>query len=340
MAAMLEVVARADADAAAAPDALQRFHALEFPARHGSQVMKYLSSHFGALSALGFGHLKRMKKADASVKPPNLVAIVLPADGVGEDAILPESVAQRREEMETQFGGRLTLVEALKLPPRTRELWEEHTARWPLVFHASVLPETQAPPPITEDEQREMEAHVRAAVAVGRAFASRSEALPCARGCVVVDPESLERVATSEAAAAGDAFLPIWHPVMVAVDAVAVRDRQKELDAQQHEHASAPKRPRREEGPSSSDAGGAELSDAQDERESYLCTGYDVYVDREPCAMCAMALVHSRARRVVFGERNESDGVLAGDVRLHTLKSLNHRYRVFHLAVADAGASR
>lgn len=353
MAVLEEIVAQADADAAAAPDALQRFHALEFPANRGSKVMKYLASHFGALSALGFGHLKRMKKAAASSPsdsklkaPANLVAIVIPVEEGG--AALPASVEDKKEEMAALFDGRLTQVEALKFPPRTRELWEEHTKNWPLVFHASVLPETLAPPPITEEEQLGMEAHVRSAVACGRTFPPSSslvdhETFPCARGCIIVDPEANEQVATSETAE-GTSFLPIWHPVMVAIDAVAARDRQKELDAQQGGRASALKKPRREEGDSSasprSDTSDLQQQGGQDERESYLCTGYDVYVDREPCAMCAMALVHSRARRVVFGARNETDGVFAGSVRLHTLKSLNHHYRVFHLAGADTDAPR
>ena len=65
--------------------------------------------------------------------------------------------------------------------------------------------------------------------------------------------------------------------------------------------------------------------------ESYLCTGYDVYLDCEPCAMCAMALVHSRARRVIFDRDNPGDGVLVSSFKLHTITSLNHHYRAFRL---------
>ncbi|CAG0881914.1 unnamed protein product [Darwinula stevensoni] len=38
----------------------------------------------------------------------------------------------------------------------------------------------------------------------------------------------------------------------------------------------------------------------------YICTGFDVYCTREPCMMCAMALIHSRVRRLLPGE--EEDG--------------------------------
>ncbi|XP_069685051.1 probable inactive tRNA-specific adenosine deaminase-like protein 3 [Periplaneta americana] len=60
----------------------------------------------------------------------------------------------------------------------------------------------------------------------------------------------------------------------------------------------------------------------------YLCTGYDVYVTREPCTMCAMALVHSRVRRLFYG-CSSSEGALGTKVKIHTLKALNHHYEVF-----------
>ncbi|KDR21405.1 hypothetical protein L798_04157, partial [Zootermopsis nevadensis] len=60
----------------------------------------------------------------------------------------------------------------------------------------------------------------------------------------------------------------------------------------------------------------------------YVCTGYDVYVTREPCPMCAMALVHSRVRRVFYGCPSPQ-GALGTKVKLHTLKGLNHHYEVF-----------
>lgn len=46
----------------------------------------------------------------------------------------------------------------------------------------------------------------------------------------------------------------------------------------------------------------------------YLATGCDVFVRDEPCGMCAMALVHSRADRVFFA-RQSSDGVLMREDR-------------------------
>lgn len=60
----------------------------------------------------------------------------------------------------------------------------------------------------------------------------------------------------------------------------------------------------------------------------YLCTGYDIYLLREPCIMCSMALVHSRARRIFFHETTSS-GAINTLTKIHTEKALNHHYEVF-----------
>ena len=66
----------------------------------------------------------------------------------------------------------------------------------------------------------------------------------------------------------------------------------------------------------------------------YLLTGYDVYLSREPCCMCAMALVHSRAGRIFyFAAKNEirKFGALETAVKLNAVEGLNHSYYVFAL---------
>ncbi|VDN02804.1 unnamed protein product [Thelazia callipaeda] len=63
----------------------------------------------------------------------------------------------------------------------------------------------------------------------------------------------------------------------------------------------------------------------------YLGTGYDVYLTDEPCAMCAMALVHFRVRRVFYGKRTLSGGVYESSWRIQEEKSLNHHYTVFRI---------
>ncbi|KAH9304347.1 hypothetical protein KI387_008751, partial [Taxus chinensis] len=67
----------------------------------------------------------------------------------------------------------------------------------------------------------------------------------------------------------------------------------------------------------------------------YLCTGFDIYVTREPCAMCAMALVHERVRRVFYAFSNRKNGALGSAYRLHGIKSLNHHYTVYRMEVPE-----
>ncbi|XP_050678845.1 probable inactive tRNA-specific adenosine deaminase-like protein 3 [Leptidea sinapis] len=61
----------------------------------------------------------------------------------------------------------------------------------------------------------------------------------------------------------------------------------------------------------------------------YLCTGYHVYIIKEPCVMCSMALVHARVKKVFFCIENRRDGALLSKAKLQTLSSLNHRFEVF-----------
>lgn len=61
----------------------------------------------------------------------------------------------------------------------------------------------------------------------------------------------------------------------------------------------------------------------------YLCTGYDIYLNREPCLMCSMALIHSRAKRIFFCKQNTANGALMSRIKLHTVKELNHHFEVF-----------
>ena len=51
----------------------------------------------------------------------------------------------------------------------------------------------------------------------------------------------------------------------------------------------------------------------------------DLYVTKEPCAMCAGALVHVRMRRVIFGCADERSGGAGGIINLLQMPTFNHR---------------
>lgn len=65
------------------------------------------------------------------------------------------------------------------------------------------------------------------------------------------------------------------------------------------------------------------------EGKSYLCTGLDLYCTHEPGPMCAMALVHSRIRQVVYAVPSPQNGALGSVESVHEIRSLNHHFRVF-----------
>ncbi|HXQ01370.1 MAG TPA: tRNA adenosine(34) deaminase TadA [Candidatus Udaeobacter sp.] len=51
----------------------------------------------------------------------------------------------------------------------------------------------------------------------------------------------------------------------------------------------------------------------------------DLYVTKEPCAMCAGALVHTRVGRVIFGCADPAAGAAGSVINLLQMPTLNHR---------------
>ena len=62
---------------------------------------------------------------------------------------------------------------------------------------------------------------------------------------------------------------------------------------------------------------------------SYRLTDTTLYVTLEPCPMCAMAIVHARVRRLVFGAWDPRAGGAGSVTDILALPGLNHRVDVF-----------
>ena len=70
------------------------------------------------------------------------------------------------------------------------------------------------------------------------------------------------------------------------------------------------------------------LTQAEAAIGDWRLTGCDLYVTKEPCPMCAGALVHTRIRRVIFGCADPCAGAAGSMMNLLQIPAFNHRCEI------------
>lgn len=211
----------------------------------------------------------------------------------------------------------LDSLREVKVPsrvPKTREQYNKANVFWPCAYREDkYLEKFLSNTLFSEEEVAEHSSWMREAVK-----AAKRSKTPV--GAVVVDPLTKTLLAT----ASDDRFSnPMKHAVMVVVDLVARTQGGGLWQLKEGDFVFKQNAVKLSVSHSKRDFEGVEKPEGP-----YLCTGYDVYVTREPCAMCAMALVHSRVRRLFYGRESEN-GALGTLAKIHTLRGLNHHYEVF-----------
>ncbi|KAH7942102.1 hypothetical protein HPB49_020584 [Dermacentor silvarum] len=260
-----------------------------------SRLVKWLSQ----MVPLGeLQHLKRVRSTETGMQ-----IILRPRRQDDSDSVKTiEDVLDADPSLTEGLSKDVIEVDVPQHAPLTRCQFEASNSLWPTQFHedkliARILGDNF----FTAKDKEDMEGYMRLAIEAAQKGLTGV-------GVVVVNPDT----STPLVIATGDKNHPLKHAVMVAVDMVA-----------RHQGGGA--------WPLMAENILCEVAPQDlevDKKAPYLCTGYDFYITHEPCTMCAMALVHSRVRRVFYGHPT-SHGALGSLRKLHVQPGLNHHFQVW-----------
>lgn len=221
---------------------------------------------------------------------------------------------QSREALSIAVQQRYDLIHLRIVPipsraPETQLEWKEFQQVWPTAYYPNKTSEHRAKAlNLEEHEITSMQQGMKEALLDATKW-TRFMSKPV--GTIVVDPQSGNVVARSheEYVLQGLSELqqsnPLQTSVILAIQAISRMERQVALQQ------------------------GMDTPSFQGGQ--YLCTGFDVYTTLEPPVFEAMALVHARIRRLIFGCSDRSNETLGGlcHYNMHSLPGTNHKYRAF-----------
>ncbi|XP_077584492.1 putative inactive tRNA-specific adenosine deaminase-like protein 3 [Stigmatopora nigra] len=266
---------------------------------HDKRATSRLVKELNELHPLtGLQHVKRVRPTlPREGRSHPLEILLCPVSQVSD----PNSLTVGRDGLGEAF-----VVRVPAHPPLTRTQFELASKHWPTSFHEDKSV-TDALRGESFDPARKARMHEYMSTALAAAREGKASGMEAA-GAVMVDPISQRMVAVAHDCRGQH---PLYHAVMVCVDLVARGQGGGCYQLDSYPGCRSLTMP---------------FSDS--DRQPYICTGYDLYVTREPCVMCAMALVHSRIGRVFYGTPF-ADGALGTEYKIHTQKDLNHHFEVY-----------
>jgi tRNA-specific adenosine deaminase 3 len=263
----------------------------------------------------GLGHLKRIRTRQGFLQ---ILIGYPPQDSENPTKSAAEELI--REKGKEHFKGldlaSFRLMQVASIPPLSRRQYNTVSTYWPCNFHPDRIIEKllEENAGFTSEEMSVIRGNVERVM-------ERSEQNSGVPSCLVYDPSDTSKEVLICTTGLPPQLRPLRHAVMVGVDGIAkLQGGTSFLD----------------EEPMSMIPHGvsrASSSRIRNQPTDYLCTGLDVYLSHEPCVMCAMTLLHVRAKRVFYVKKCPEVGSLESITKLHCLPKINHRYTVFHIQV-------
>ncbi|KAN0006734.1 hypothetical protein ACTFIU_004925 [Dictyostelium citrinum] len=234
-----------------------------------------------------------------------------------------------------------------KYPPLLYEIWEDWNYNiWPCVFRAHIF-STPLISNVKDETLLEMRKYMLLAIEQAEIGKKRGHK---GIGAVLIDPDTNKIVATSydqtnrisldetpEISETQYLSPIISHCIMTIMNKLST-EQVADIKKRMKEQNKIEKEIKKDQEKQIENEIQNENENCNDEEEcnilsfvnlgQYLATNFHLYITKEPCVMCSMALVHSRVKRVVYGSSSR-DGGLGTYLKIHTEKSLNHRFEVY-----------